>query len=1161
MSRMMKNIYISAIMAIVFLLTGCVDDGIYYPDGDCPEGETVVSLEAVFKPFTEGNLTRANIENGNGKVLNTIQNLWIVVYDKDGNILGNEYPKRINFSESDVKDESRPDTDRDNPIAETATKSLKNIKLKLPFGNYYIVGVANLKNTLTNEMCATLDDILKLKVNWNNSDISRNGEMIGYFVDSNSENVGWPSANDGFRTVAVNRSGMTLKCWLRRCASKITIDFDGSMLQDKVTVYLKQAKIYDISYDCTLGFGPKSAAFSSESASPSEGGTYNHSPKSKEEKSDGLYHLSTQVISYASNATTDDENSSTSDDYHEWPSISSATPKLMKDGDPINFHAETADALYFYENMQYNNGDPKMSKVPKFDFDKGEMIHVEKDGMPYGSYIEVEGFYISEAEGHVTQGNIKYRFMLGKNVTDNFEAERNYHYMLTLKPKGSGNEADWHIVYQEQVLEVTPMKDVNYMGYFFEPNAAPYQSYANLGHKFNNQNTVKVTSFVTQEDGSKKPVRWNVSYKENGETQFKSEKPDWITMIGGFSENGDSSQDVTFVAGTTTPDEIDIDANLRSNAKGMYNLASSSGATGVIENTANCYIVDGYGTFTLPLVYGNAIKDGTDNKISYDHTDYLHTDKGYPVLGKLKNHLNNDIKSPYIADHEGCTPGNPELVWEDVNGMVTKIVNYDGYGYSPKGNKIGGIQFNINPGSIKQGNAVIAIKDTEGKIMWSWHIWVTNLKAKPTSRNEGLKETIKVTKSINTISWPQRTEFELMSVNLGWCSEDNPVKYYPERSCEIKISSGNMSRTIKFVQKSHMAFPRGNNTYYQWGRKDPFWGLSIKETFEQNKLIDKTVWPNTVADKNNKRPYRFYEDGETADGNDRKTTIALFDKNTTAADNDDFNYANGNRLIQQPSHWHNPPRRRNKGTQESGQDPLNDFDSQNKMYYDLWGQIYQDPFLTWYDYEDYKTVYDPTPVGYVVPHYAPFTSFTTNEDNIEGDNAGGKNHTGIDGTEKFQSAYWFEAALNNIPDYGEQNKFYKNYLMEFYTDDTKLQTIIFPATGYRDWDDQATVRSFGITNVAYGYAWSRQLSKWQFSNDFEVVDITTIIGNITSTVKKYKYPADATYMLEFSRGARPEDLFNTDGHYPDGFGKNVKPRTSFNTCDGMPIRPMKWPPR
>ena len=47
------------------------------------------------------------------------------------------------------------------------------------------------------------------------------------------------------------------------------------------------------------------------------------------------------------------------------------------------------------------------------------------------------------------RGPIKYRFMLGKDVITDYNAERNHHYKLTLKFKGYANDADWHIEYEE----------------------------------------------------------------------------------------------------------------------------------------------------------------------------------------------------------------------------------------------------------------------------------------------------------------------------------------------------------------------------------------------------------------------------------------------------------------------------------------------------------------------------------------------------------------------------------------------------------------------------------------------------------------------------------------------------------------------------------------
>ena len=72
-----------------------------------------------------------------------------------------------------------------------------------------------------------------------------------------------------------------------------------------------------------------------------------------------------------------------------------------------------------------------------------------RDGKPCGTYIEVEGFYISNTAENPGKGAIFYRFMLGKNADDDYNAERNFHYKLTMRFQGSANDVDWHIDYQE----------------------------------------------------------------------------------------------------------------------------------------------------------------------------------------------------------------------------------------------------------------------------------------------------------------------------------------------------------------------------------------------------------------------------------------------------------------------------------------------------------------------------------------------------------------------------------------------------------------------------------------------------------------------------------------------------------------------------------------
>lgn len=124
-------------------------------------------------------------------------------------------------------------------------------------------------------------------------------------------------------------------------------------------------------------------------------------------------------------------------------------------------HTEFTNALYFYENMQGMGKEGTTSdkrQVVKGDQDPTKPTYPDggaeeneawKDAKPYGTYIEVDAFYVSINEKKVGRGPIKYRFMLGKDVITDYNAERNHHYKLTLKFKGYANDADWHIEYEE----------------------------------------------------------------------------------------------------------------------------------------------------------------------------------------------------------------------------------------------------------------------------------------------------------------------------------------------------------------------------------------------------------------------------------------------------------------------------------------------------------------------------------------------------------------------------------------------------------------------------------------------------------------------------------------------------------------------------------------
>lgn len=75
-----------------------------------------------------------------------------------------------------------------------------------------------------------------------------------------------------------------------------------------------------------------------------------------------------------------------------------------------------------------------------------------------------------------------------------------------------------------------------------------------------------------------------------------------------------------------------------------YNLANQTNGGSTDENTANCYVVNAPGYYSFPLVYGNAIKNGTANTSAYISTAPPASD----ILSNFINHTRQcDHRSLY----------------------------------------------------------------------------------------------------------------------------------------------------------------------------------------------------------------------------------------------------------------------------------------------------------------------------------------------------------------------------------------------------------------------------------------------------------------------------------------------------------------------------------
>ena len=109
-------------------------------------------------------------------------------------------------------------------------------------------------------------------------------------------------------------------------------------------------------------------------------------------------------------------------------------------------------------------------------------------------------------------------------------------------------------------------------------------------------------------------------------------------------------------------------------------IVAEGATSGVVDlsvaGTANCYLVNGAGSYKFKAVKGNSLEN-----------------------------FSNGYRADVLWESFG-TSTTP-----NVGDLITNVAYKDGY-----------ISFST-PATFKSGNASIALRDSSGKILWSWHIW------------------------------------------------------------------------------------------------------------------------------------------------------------------------------------------------------------------------------------------------------------------------------------------------------------------------------------------------------------------------------------------------------------------------------------------------------
>lgn len=418
--------------------------------------------------------------------------------------------------------------------------------------------------------------------------------------------------------------------------------------------------------------------------------------------------------------------------------------------------------------------------------------------------------------------------------------------------------------------------------------------------------TVKSYRYRAQDPSVKEPVAWSVNDGDISGTETLYNNEDAVVPIldtaideiirqftydggGDVYEEGTSYPIVverTYMATTWEGDDTLRTAAPKGTADNPYDL-STEGET-IAETTANCYVVNAAGTYKLPLVYGNAIVNGKQNPGAYN------------MDTKFVDYNGNHITSPYLP-----TPDNATLVWSDGFYMFKDVKLSADKQY---------LIFTIDPDYIQQANAVVAVRDAQDNIMWSWHIWVTEHK---------INETIDY-QAYELAS----TTYSIMPCNLGWV--DGKMVFYNPRELDFVFTQDKTGtqKPMKLTQAgAKLDYRDIGSTYYQWGRKDPI--VALKNRNETG-----------VEDY---RPMETPEEKYQYNVNPGGVTMAT--------------------AIQNPNIYYVQPT-----------DGSNYWLSTNSFTVKLWdGDTRDDGELN--EISSTKTVYDPSPRGFKVPFPRVFAGF------------------------------------------------------------------------------------------------------------------------------------------------------------------------------------------
>lgn len=190
----------------------------------------------------------------------------------------------------------------------------------------------------------------------------------------------------------------------------------------------------------------------------------------------------------------------------------------------------------------------------------------------------------------------------------------------------------------------------------------------------------------------------------------------------------------------------------------------------------------------------------------------------------------------FHTDSPSIQPENVELLWQDTPGVVSHVAYSDGR-----------ISF-VSTGN--EGNALIAAKDTDGKILWSWHIWSTDQPQEHEYVNATGRYTV-LDRNLGATHNASDKVDESRGLMYQWGRKD-PFAADRERSVELLYTTNNTQATIEEAIANPTVFE--GMGYRGWVKQDNqvLWHPAKKTVYDPcpvgYRVANRNIWSGFLQD-------------------------------------------------------------------------------------------------------------------------------------------------------------------------------------------------------------------------------------------------------------------------------------------------------------------------